>query len=275
MIKDIKKVVAIHDISGLGRCSLTAVIPILSVLGVQPCPFPTAILSCQTGYSNFSFLDLTEEMINYKNSWDEMGFAFDGVYSGFLGSEKQIDIVKELIVSQNISFVLIDPAMGDNGTIYKTYTEAMCSKMKELVSLATVTTPNITEACILLGKQYKNGEYSLEEIEEIAKGIGVLGPKKVVITGIIKGSEIINFAYDMDEDKKYIIVNNHSDRSFGGTGDIFASIICGMLMRGKGFEESVKKASEFVYKAISYSDTKKIDVKNGVVFEPILKELFI
>ena len=275
MIKDIKKVVAIHDISGLGRCSLTAVIPILSVLGVQPCPFPTAILSCQTGYSNFSFLDLTEEMINYKNSWDEMGFAFDGVYSGFLGSEKQIDIVKELIVSQNISFVLIDPVMGDNGTIYKTYTEAMCSKMKELVSLATVTTPNITEACILLGKQYKNGEYSLEEIEEIAKGIGVLGPKKVVITGIIKGSEIINFAYDMDEDKKYIIVNNHSYRSFGGTGDIFASIICGMLMRGKGFEESVKKASEFVYKAISYSDTKKIDVKNGVVFEPILKELFI
>ena len=200
MIKDIKKVVAIHDISGLGRCSLTAVIPILSVLGVQPCPFPTAILSCQTGYSNFSFLDLTEEMINYKNSWDELGFAFDGVYSGFLGSEKQIDIVKELIVSQNISFVLIDPVMGDNGTIYKTYTEAMCSKMKELVSLATVTTPNITEACILLGKQYKNGEYSLEEIEEIAKGIGVLGPKKVVITGIIKGSEIINFAYDMDED---------------------------------------------------------------------------
>ena len=275
MIKDIKKVVAIHDISGLGRCSLTAVIPILSVLGVQPCPFPTAILSCQTGYSNFSFLDLTEEMINYKNSWDEMGFAFDGVYSGFLGSEKQIDIVKELIVSQNISFVLIDPVMGDNGTIYKTYTEAMCSKMKELVSLATVTTPNITEACILLGKQYKNGEYSLEEIEEIAKGIGVLGPKKVVITGIIKGSEIINFAYDMDEDKKYIIVNNHSDRAFGGTGDIFASIICGMLMRGKGFEEAVKKASEFVYKAISYSDTKKIDVKNGVVFEPILKELFI
>ena len=150
-----------------------------------------------------------------------------------------------------------------------------CSKMKELVSLATVTTPNITEACILLGKQYKNGEYSLEEIEEIAKEIGVLGPKKVVITGIIKGSEIINFAYDMDEDKKYIIVNNHSDRSFGGTGDIFASIICGMLMRGKGFEEAVKKASEFVYKAISYSDTKKIDVKNGVVFEPILKELFI
>ena len=95
-----------------------------------------------------------------------MGFAFDGVYSGFLGSEKQIDIVKELIVSQNSSFVLIDPVMGDNGTIYKTYTEAMCSKMKELVSLATVTTPNITEACILLGKQYKNGEYSLEEIEE-------------------------------------------------------------------------------------------------------------
>lgn len=275
MIKNIKKVAAIHDISGLGRCSLTAAIPILSVLGVQPCPFPTAILSCQTGYSKFSFLDLTEEMINYKNSWDEMGFAFDGIYSGFLGSEKQIDIVKEFILSQNSSFVLIDPVMGDGGKIYKTYTEVMCRKMKELVSLATVTTPNITEACIISGKEYKNGEFSLGEIEEMAKEICALGPKKVVITGIIKGNEIINFAYDMDEDKKYVIVNNHSNKSFGGTGDIFASIICGMLMNGRGFEEAIKMASEFVYKAICYSATQKIDVKNGVVFEPILKELFI
>ena len=105
--------------------------------------------------------------------------------------------------------------------------------------------------------------------------ICALGPKKVVITGIIKGNEIINFAYDMDEDKKYVIVNNHSNKSFGGTGDIFASIICGMLMNGRGFEEAIKMASEFVYKAICYSATQKIDVKNGVVFEPILKELFI
>ena len=193
MIKNIKKVVAIHDISGLGRCSLTAAIPILSVLGVQPCPFPTAILSCQTGYSKFSFLDLTEEMINYKNSWDEMGFAFDGICTGFLGSSEQIDIVMEFLdkFKKENTLAIIDPVMGDGGKIYKTYTEVMCRKMKELVALATVTTPNITEACILSDKEYKNGEFSLGEIEEMAKEICALGPKKVVITGIIKGNEII------------------------------------------------------------------------------------
>lgn len=275
MIKDVNRVVAIHDISGLGRCSLTAVIPILSVLGVQSCPFPTAILSCQTGYSNFSFLDLTKEMINYKNSWDEMGFAFDGVYSGFLGSEKQIDIVKDFIKSKENLFVLVDPVMGDDGAIYKTYTKEMCNKMKELVAMATITTPNITEACILSGRDYKNTSVTLKEIRKIAKEICLLGPEKVVITGIIKGNEIINFAYDNIENEEFMVIKQHSKKAFGGTGDIFASIICGMLINGRTFEESVEMASEFICKAISYSEKFNVDPKNGVVFEPILKEVII
>lgn len=267
----VKKVAAIHDMSGLGRCSLTAAIPILSVLGVQACPFPTAILSCQTGYESFSFLDLTEEMVEYKSNWNDMGFKFDGIYSGFLGSDKQIDIVKDFIISQNCSFVLVDPVMGDDGKVYKTYTKLMCEKMKNLVSYADITTPNITEACILADVDYSNGKLSLDEIQIIAEKICDLGPKKVVITGILKGNEIINYAYDKENKESFFTCKKRKETSYGGTGDIFASILCGILINNGGFKEAVFKATDFVYAAMENSADD--DIKNGVVFEPLLKEL--
>lgn len=273
MFKQVKKVAAIHDLSGFGRCSLTAAIPVLSVLGVQPCPFPTALLSCQTGYDNFSFLDLTNEMNNFKKSWDELGFKFDGVYSGFLGSEEQIDIVYNFIIERNPPFVLIDPVMGDNGEIYKTYSENMCRKMVELVKCADIVTPNLTEACILTGRKFLGEEFTYETLMNIAKDISALGPNKVIITGIIQDGLVYNFAYDKVANKSFIASSEFNGKSYSGTGDIFASIICGMLIQGYELKTSVDKATKFIQEAIKFTANFDVDLKNGVLLEPMLKYL--
>ena len=173
----VKKIATINDLSGVGRCSLTAAIPVLSVLGVQCCPFPTAVLSCHTGFDKFTFLDITNEMVSYKKSWDNLGINFDCIYSGFLGSEKQIDIVLNFIKERKKTLVVVDPVMGDNGVIYDTFTESMCNKMKYLVSIANIVTPNLTEACILTGEKYDKYNTSDEKIIEIAKNISNMGPE--------------------------------------------------------------------------------------------------
>lgn len=275
LFKRVKKVAAIHDISGFGRCSLTAVIPILSALGVQPCPFPTALLSCQTGYEKISFLDLTGEMNKIKRSWDDMGFNFDGVYSGFLGSEEQINIVYNFINERNPTFVLIDPVMGDNGEIYKTYTKKMCEKMVDLVKCADIVSPNLTEACILTGRDFVREDITYDILMDIAGDISKLGPSKVVITGIIKDGLVYNFSYDKVINNSFMVSSEFNGKSYSGTGDVFSSILCGMLIQEYGFEYSVKKATKFINKTIKYTSNFEVDSRNGILLEPMLKELFI
>lgn len=275
MADKIKKVAAIHDLAGLGRCSLTAAIPILSVLGVQPCPLPTAILSCQTDYEEFYFYDLTNNMSDYKKSWDKLNFKFEGIYSGFLGSNDQINLVIELIKKHKEALVVIDPVMGDNGLIYKTYTEDMCISMKELVRYADVVTPNLTECCILTNRDYSKVNTSNEELLIIAKEIANLGPKMIVITGVIDGNKVKTFAYDSLNNSFFIDVKSYNGQSYSGTGDIFASIVCGMLVKGFSLVDSVNKACDFIKKAIDFTGDENVDRKNGIYFEPYLKELFI
>lgn len=274
-MEEVKKIVAIHDLSGLGRCSLTAAIPVISVQGIQVCPFPTAILSCQTGYTNFSFLDLANEMENYKKSLAENAFEFSGIYTGFLGSERQIDIVKDFINSQGDIFVLVDPVMGDNGEVYKTYTKNMCDKMKDLVSLANVVTPNLTEACILANIDYDTFIFTEGELLNISKKITRLGPKKIVITGIVQEDKIYNFAYESTKDSYFITECSYNGESFSGTGDVFSSVLCGRLMNNFDFNDAVNEANNFVKKCIDFSKKFVVDNKNGVIFEPLLKELII
>ncbi|GAB6170489.1 pyridoxamine kinase [Clostridium carnis] len=269
----IKKVAAVHDISGIGRCSLTAAIPILSVLGVQCCPYPTAVLSSQTGFEGFSFLDLSNEMEKYKKSWKDLNIKFDCIYSGFLGSEKQIEILKEFIKSQKESLIIIDPVMGDNGILYDTYTYSMCSKIKELVSLAYLVTPNLTEACILTNREYSDKIINIRDLKDIAKDICKLGAKKVIITGIIKDNEIWNVAYDSKENEYNIVKCKYNNKSYSGTGDVFTSIICGLTLKGYSLNYSVKKATDFIYKAIEFSIKYDGNPKEGIMFEGVLREL--
>lgn len=165
-----KKIAMVNDLSGYGRCSLTVAIPILSAMKVQCCPIPTSILSNHTGFPVYFFDDYTEKMGEFIHKWKELELTFDGIVSGFLGSEAQIEIVMDVIrqFGQEDTKVIIDPIMGDHGETYATYTPAMCSRMKELVSMGDIVTPNLTEACILTGRTYRKDGWSRKELGQLA-----------------------------------------------------------------------------------------------------------
>ncbi|WP_300379970.1 pyridoxamine kinase [Clostridium sp.] len=274
-MKGIKKVAAINDLSGVGRCSLTVAIPILSVLGVECCPFPTAILSCQTAFKGYTFLDMTDKMDEYKSSWDRLNFKFDCIYSGFLGSEEQIETVIDMVKDHKEALIVIDPVMGDNGIIYNTYTSKMCKEMRRLVSYADIITPNITEAYLLADRTYNKEKVNREEILEIAKEISKMGPKKIIITGIVINDKIYTFSYDKEVEQSFFVSSDFIKRSYGGTGDIFVSILIGLLLNSYSLKYSIEKAMEFIYKAINYTIKEDRDPKEGIIFEKFLKELIL
>ena len=274
-MEKVKKVAIINDLSGIGRCSLTAAIPILSALGVQACPFPTAILSNQTEFDSFTFLDLTNEMVNYKNGLYKLGIEFDCIYSGFLGSENQIDIVLDFAKENQKSLIVVDPVMGDNGIIYDTFNDKMCLKMKELISIADIVTPNLTEACILTKKEYKKYDTSDEEVEYMAREIAKMGPEKVIITGIIRKNKIYNFAYDRKIDKFLKVSTEYNNKSYSGTGDIFTSIIIGFLLNNHNLNFAIENASNYICNVIEYTSKFDTNPKEGIMFERFLKELIL
>lgn len=273
-MKTIKKVAVINDISGIGRCSLTAAIPILSVLGVECCPIPTSILSNQTAFDTFTFLDLTEELEAYTKAILKLNGEFECVYSGFLGSLKQIEIVDSFIRGNKGSLIVIDPIMGDDGELYKTFDEEICEKIKSLVGLANIITPNLTEACILSGIEYSK-EKTKEEILEIAKKLGDLGPDKIIITGVLIENDICNIFYEAKNKEIFINKIKYINQSYSGTGDLFTSIIIGLLLNNHSLEYSITKASEFLYSVIKYTFDKKTNPKEGILFQLFLKELIL
>ena len=270
-----KKIAAINDLSGIGKCSLTVAIPIISALGVQCCPLPTAIPSSQTGYPHFTFLDFTSEMKNYTDTWKKLNLSFDTIYSGFLGSIEQIDLVIEFISKNPNAFIVVDPVMGDEGQIYSVFSEKIIHEIKELVKLADLTTPNITEACLLTGRSGEYDTITRKDVENIAKQISDMGPSKVVITGIHENNHktITNFVYDRDTNKSTFISKDYLKSSYSGTGDIFASIVSGMITGGFDFEFAVNTAVDFVTNAIEYTSNFDISRNDGVMFEYYLKDL--
>ncbi|MGL6105285.1 pyridoxamine kinase [Romboutsia sp.] len=268
-----KKIAAINDLSGIGRCSLSVAIPIISALKVQCCPFPTAILSSQTGYPEFTFLDLVKEMPKYSNVWKNLNISFDCIYSGFLGSENQIEIVYEFIKKNPDSFIVIDPVMGDNGKMYPIFTEKMRNKIKTLVKISNLATPNLTEACYLTDRDYTRTYFSREELVEIAKDISDLGPDKVVITGIIEENNILNLGYDKLNNEVFFNSTEYNNYSYSGTGDIFTSILCGLLVNNNDLKFAITTASNFIHKSINYTVNFKTDRNDGVMFEQFLHDL--
>lgn len=268
-----KKIVAIHDLSGIGRCSLTVAIPILSALKVQCCPFPTAILSSQTGYPEYTFLDLTNEMNKQSKVWENLKVNFDCIYSGFLGSESQVEIVSNFIKENKNAFIVVDPVMGDDGVMYPIFSEEMRIKIKNLVKIANLTTPNLTEACFLTNRDYTKKDYTKDELIQIAKDISNLGPNKVVITGIICNDNILNLSYDKDLNEFFFNSIKYNNKSYSGTGDIFTSILCGMLNNNYDLKSSVHTASNFIYKTIKYTSKFNTDRNDGVMFEMFLNDL--
>lgn len=272
-----KKIAAINDISGFGRCSTTVSMPIISYMKIQYCPVITSIFSNHTAYEDYFFDDYTDKIEEYVSKWKKLNLEFEGIYTGFLGSIKQIGIVKQFISEFKTlrTQVIIDPVMGDDGIVYATYTKEMCEGMKELVAMADIVTPNITESCILTGKQYKQEKWTKAELIEMADIISATGPSKVVITGVRFGDSYIgNLAYEKGK-KPVIIRSKLAGAQRCGTGDVFSSIICADAVNGVDFAVSVKKASEFVKKCVKISIERNIPKEDGVCFEELLHTLRI
>lgn len=270
-----KKVAVINDMSGYGRCSLTVEMPILSVMGIQSCPVPTAILSNHTEFPVYFFDDYTDKMRDYIGKWKELDLSFDGIATGFLGSAEQIEIVLEFVehFKTEETLVVVDPVMGDHGKIYATYTEEMCEEMKELVGYADVVTPNVTEACILTGTPYKEKGWTRKELLNMAMMIRMMGAKSVVITGVREGSFYTNVVLEWgSRDVSFVKVKSAGNQR-PGTGDVFASVLTGSLINGKSLHEATEKAARFVKDCITKSDELNIPHGNGVCFEEILGKL--
>lgn len=272
----VPRLAMINDIAGFGRCSTTVSLPVISVMKVQVCPVPTSVLSNHLGFPLCHFDDYTSHMRNYIKVWSELGLTFDGLYCGFLGNEEQINIVREFVEMFRPPLFLLDPVMGDHGRAYSSITETHVQKMKELLPLADIITPNITEACLLTGTPWKDGEWTMQELSGLCERLASLCLKdsvsaSIVITGIRQGDFLVNFLWD---DGVYTTVASPiAGASRPGTGDIFASILAADAVRGETLLSSVQKAANFVGLCIAGSEKAGTPVQEGVVFEKYLAAL--
>lgn len=272
----VPRLAMINDIAGFGRCSTTVSLPVISVMKVQVCPVPTSVLSNHLGFPLCHFDDYTSHMRDYIKVWSELGLSFDGLYCGFLGNEEQINIVREFVEMFRPPLFLLDPVMGDHGRAYSSITETHVQKMKELLPLADIITPNITEACLLTGTPWKDGEWTMQELSGLCERLASLCLKdsvsaSIVITGIRQGDFLVNFLWD---DGVYTTVASPiAGASRPGTGDIFASILAADAVRGETLLSSVQKAANFVGLCIAGSEKAGTPVQEGVVFEKYLAAL--
>ena len=282
-----KKIAVIHDLSGLGKCSLTAAIPVISAMGVQACPLPTAILSNQTGYGFYFWDDYTDRMELIMDEWKKMGFKPDGVYTGFLGDARQVDLILKFVdmFCTEGTHILVDPVMGDRGETYKTYSETLCEKMRTLVREATVITPNLTEALLLLygeeGMKERMKALSdmeetqlLKEIETSGRDLTLrFGLEAIVITGVeVSGSDgrarMGNLV--LEKEKADWCFSVKEGGSYSGTGDLLASVLSAGMVRGIPMKACVEKAVEFLSGAIHDAVEEGTDRNDGVCFEKYL-----
>ena len=268
-----KKLAVINDLSGFGRCSIAVELPIISAMKIQCCFVPTTIFSNHTGFPSFFLADFTDKMRPYMDEWRKLELHFQGICTGFLGSPEQIAIVSDFLrdFKEKDTVVIVDPVMGDYGKMYPTYSMETCLKMRELIPLADIITPNLTEACILAGIPYEE-KWSRKKLLWLAQNLSAMGPEKVVITGIIQGEFIANYCYEKGKEPcMFRTVKAGTQRS--GTGDIFASIVAADAVNGVSFEQSVKKAGRFIKKCIVKSIEMGIPLTDGVCFEEFLHNL--
>lgn len=269
-----KKIAVINDLSGFGRCSLAVAMPIISYLRVQCCPVVTSVFSNHTGYEHYFFDDYTKKMEEYISHWERLGLEFNGICSGFLGSREQIEIVERFFrkFKKENTIIIVDPIMGDYGKPYGTYTQEMCQEMKRLVRYADIITPNLTEACILVGCDYEKISGSNAELIELAEALVKIGPQQVVITGVPQKSFLTNIIYEKGKEPKFVkrkkIGVNRS-----GTGDVFSAILSADAVNGVDFAKSVEKAADFMIACIRRSIELEIPVTDGVCFEEVLYRL--
>ena len=264
-----KRIVTIQDISCVGKCSLTVALPIISAMGIETVVIPTAVLSTHTAFKNFTYRDLTGDLPKIAKHWKQEKFDFDGIYTGYLGSIEQIDILKEFFKQFKTpnNFIFIDPVMADNGKLYAGFDENFVKEMKELCKMADIIVPNLTEASYMLGKEYKEN-YNEQEIKDILIELSNLGPQYIVLTGVsFKNNELGVMSYNKKTNEFFTYFKEKIPAKYHGTGDIFASTLFGAITNNNTLEEGLKIAVDYVWETIN--DTYKTNKEDayGVNFE--------
>ena len=265
------KVAAIHDLSGVGRCSLSVILPTMSAQGIQVCPVPTAILSTHTGgFGDVVLRDLTDYISPALEHYKRLDYKFDCVYSGFLASNEQIDHCLEFFEYYKNALKVVDPVMADNGKPYKTCTPELCSRMGELAAIADIITPNITEAAMLLGENPLQPDSAMQKIKSYLVRLSELGPKIVVITSVFSDGRTYNVGYDRDHSKFWRIPYNMINAHYPGTGDVFASVLTGSILRGDSLPIAMNRATAFLERAIKTTYSYSTDSREGIMLESCL-----
>ena len=271
-----KRIMTIQDISCIGKCSLTVALPIISAMGVEACVIPTAVLSAHTSFEGFTFRDLTEDIKPISAHWQKEKLEFDAIYTGYLGSKDQIDLMMDLFdtFGKKNTLLFVDPAMADNGKLYAGFSEEFASYMTKLCSKADVIVPNLTEACYMLGIPYPGSDYSEEDIKKILKDLANLGAKQVVLTGIsFDEKQLGAMAYDAQTDQYFSYYNKKIPTNYHGTGDIFASVCVGAMMRGYDLNHALKLAVDFTLECICKTEEDPTHRWYGVNFESAIPML--
>ncbi|MBQ6892885.1 MAG: pyridoxamine kinase [Clostridia bacterium] len=285
--KAIKRVAALHDLSAFGRCALTVVIPALSSMGVQVLPVPTTLLSTHTGgFDGYYFRDMSDSIMPIAEHWEKLGIKLDSIYTGFLSGEEQCSIIERFILKfkDENTLTLVDPVFGDDGVLYSSCTMGLVERMKHLCSLGDIIVPNLTEACMLCGKEYKDTS-SMQPAElkayisELLYALSEFGAKRIAITGIVtdKESNVATAGLDLSEkslDRSPFYITLHREGgSYPGTGDLFASVLLGKMLGGASFTKAVAVASAFVRDVIAVSEKYDTPHREGVALEPCLYKL--
>lgn len=271
-----KRIITIQDISCLGKCSLTVALPIISSMGVEASIVPTAVLSTHTQFNNFTFRDLTGDLRDIKDHWINEGFRFDAIYTGYLGSKEQVDIVLEYFAAfkTNTTAIIVDPAMADNGKLYAGFADDFPLEMAKLCGKADVILPNISEACFMTGTPYPGEDCSREVIRELLLKLAKLGSKKVVITGVKGDNDTFGYmGYDTETEEYFEGFTKEIKYRSHGTGDVFASAFTGALMNEYSVKESLDIAADFTCKCIEDTANDPHAVNYGVNFENHLGSL--
>ena len=272
-----KRVVTIQDISCVGKCSLTVALPILSAAGIETSILPTAILSTHTGgFVDFTFRDLTEDVVPITNHWKALDLKVDAIYTGYLGSEQQQQLIADIFhdFRQPGTIILVDPAMADLGEFYPAFDQAFALGMRDLCAQADIICPNITEACFMLQRPYPGEDYTQLQIEEMLRELAALGPDKVVLTGVsFDPAKVGAAAYDRDLDSFEYYFTERVEGHYHGTGDIYSSALLAGIMNDKPLADAIRIACEFTTAAIRRTHTAATDPKYGVDFEHELPTL--
>lgn len=263
------RVLAIHDLSGFGRCSLSVILPILSAMRVQVCALPTAVLSTHTGgLGEVEMRDLTSFIAPALEHYGRLGLGFECIYTGFLGSPDQIESCLNACALWPAALKVVDPVMGDHGKPYRTMDAGMVGRMKELVRSADIITPNLTEAYLLLGEGYDFSPLARGKAKSLLARLCELGPRSAVITGVtLLDGGVCNLGYDRERGAYWLVSCDYLPVSYPGTGDMFASVLVGGLLGGDSLPIAMARATGFLERAIRDTFSYSSDPRFGVQFE--------